>query len=109
MGASEILKNFKKLNFIESEKEKIIINEIDEVPIIVDAGIGLPSHAAEAMEMGADAVLANTAVATAGSPALMAKAFSEAIHAGRLAYLSKLPPVKNKADASSPLTGFLYE
>ena len=87
---------------------KILIEEID-LPIIVDAGIGTPSQAAEAMEMGADAVLANTAVATAGNPAGLAKAFSLAVEAGRLAYLSKLPPQKDLADASSPLTGFLYE
>ncbi len=87
---------------------KILIEEID-LPIIVDAGIGTPSQAAEAMEMGADAVLANTAVATAGHPAGLAKAFSLAIEAGRLAFLSKLPPQKDIADASSPLTGFLYE
>lgn len=87
---------------------KILIDEID-VPIIVDAGIGAPSQAAEAMEMGADAVLANTAVATAGHPAALAKAFSMAVSAGRLGYLSKLPAQKDSANASSPLTGFLYE
>ena len=87
---------------------KILIEEID-VPIIVDAGIGAPSQAAEAMELGADAVLANTAVATAKHPAGLAKAFSMAIKAGRLAYLSGLPAQKNIASASSPLTGFLYE
>ena len=88
---------------------KILIEEIEEVPIIVDAGIGKPSQAAEAMEMGADAVLANTAIATAGNPAVLAKAFSLAIEAGRLAYLNKLPAAKDIADASSPLTGFLHE
>lgn len=87
---------------------KVLINEID-LPIIVDAGIGAPSQAAEAMEMGAAAVLANTAVATAEQPATLAKAFSLAIQAGRLGYLSKLPKQKPAADASSPLTGFLYE
>jgi thiazole synthase len=87
---------------------KILIQEID-VPIIVDAGIGTPSQAAEAMEMGAAAVLANTAVATAQHPALLAQAFSLAIKAGRLGYLSKLPSAKNNATPSSPLTGFLYE
>jgi len=86
---------------------KILIEEID-LPIIVDAGIGAPSHAAEAMEMGADAVLANTAVATAGHPSVLAKAFSLAVQAGRLGYLSKLPATKSLANASSPLTGFLY-
>lgn len=87
---------------------KILIDEID-LPIIVDAGIGTPSQAAEAMEIGADAVLTNTAVATAGQPAMLAKAFALAVEAGRLAYLSQLPAQKNSAHASSPLTGFLYE
>jgi len=87
---------------------KILIDEI-HIPIIVDAGIGAPSQAAEAMEMGADAVLANTAVASAEYPATLAKAFSIAVKAGRLGYLSKLPSMKIKADASSPLTGFLYK
>jgi len=87
---------------------QILINEID-IPIIVDAGLGAPSQAAEAMEMGADAVLVNTAVATAGNPQLIAQAFAEAVKAGRLAYLSGLPSEKICAEASSPLTGFLYE
>lgn len=87
---------------------KILIDEID-LPIIVDAGIGSPSQAAEAMEMGAAAVLANTAVATAGNPAQLAKAFSLAVAAGRLAYLSQYPQQKISAEASSPLTGFLFE
>ena len=87
---------------------KILIQEID-VPIIVDAGIGSPSQAAEAMEMGAAAVLANTAVATAGNPAGLAQAFSMAVAAGRLAFLSKPTVQKDIASASSPLTGFLYE
>lgn len=97
-------KGLKAKEFIQ-----ILINEIDEVPIIVDAGIGTPSQAAQAMEMGAAAVLANTAIATAGNPALIAKAFSLAIEAGRLAYLSKLPSVTEAASPSSPLTGFLYK
>ena len=87
---------------------KILIEEID-VPIIVDAGIGTPSQAAEAMEMGADAVLANTAIATAENPAQLAQAFAKAIAAGREAFLSRLPDEKRSADASSPLTGFLHE
>ena len=87
---------------------KILIEEID-VPIIVDAGIGAPSQAAEVMEMGADAVLVNTAVATALNPAQAALGFSLAIKAGRLAYLSRLPQKNDIAQASSPLTGFLYE
>lgn len=88
---------------------KILVREIDEVPVIVDAGIGTPSQAAEAMEMGVDAVLANTAVATACNPAALAKAFSMAVKAGRLGYLSSLPSPRDSAGASSPLTGFLYE
>lgn len=87
---------------------KVLINEID-LPIIVDAGIGAPSQAAEAMELGAAAVLANTAVATAEHPAAIAEAFSLAVKAGRLAHLSGLPAQRSVADASSPLTGFLYE
>lgn len=87
---------------------KIMIDEID-LPIIVDAGIGKPSDAAEAMEMGAAAVLVNTAIATAGDPVKMAEAFSLAVEAGRLAYISKLGPEKKFAEASSPLTGFLNE
>ena len=87
---------------------KILIQEIRDVPIVVDAGIGAPSQAAEAMEMGVDAVLANTAVATAENPAGLAEAFSLAIKAGRLAFLSKTPGIREGAHASSPLTNFLY-
>ncbi|AOY75247.1 thiazole synthase [Clostridium formicaceticum] len=87
---------------------EILIEEID-LPIIVDAGIGRPSEAAAAMEMGAEAVLVNTAIATAEDPIKMAEAFSLAVKAGRLAYLSKLAPEKRWAQASSPLTGFLNE
>jgi thiazole synthase len=87
---------------------KILIDEIN-VPIIVDAGIGRPSEAAEAMEMGAAAVLVNTAIATSDDPVQMAKAFSFAVRAGRMAYLSKLGPTRQYAHASSPLTGFLNE
>ena len=86
---------------------QILIDEID-LPIIVDAGIGRPSQACEAMEMGADAVMANTAIATAGDVAVMAEAFKKAIEAGRSAYLSGMGRVIHKgASASSPLTGFL--
>ncbi|MBO8138400.1 MAG: thiazole synthase [Desulfotomaculum sp.] len=85
---------------------RILIDEI-KLPIIVDAGIGRPSEAAEAMEMGAAAVLANTAVATARDPVAMAKAFSMAVEAGRKAYMAGLGPVRKEAEASSPLTGFL--
>lgn len=90
------------------ELVRIMIEEID-VPIIVDAGIGRPSHAAEAMEMGAAAVLVNTAVATAGDPITMARAFDLAVKAGRQAYLAGAAEVKKYAWASSPLTGFLRE
>ncbi len=86
---------------------QILIDEID-LPIIVDAGIGRPSQACEAMEMGVSAIMANTAVATAGNIAMMAEAFKKAIEAGRLAYISKPGRVLDgKASASSPLTGFL--
>lgn len=87
----------------------MIIEEID-LPVIVDAGIGRPSQACEAMEMGCAAVMANTAIATAGDPATMASAFKAAIEAGRMAYLSGLGRVLNdRAEASSPLTGFLED
>lgn len=87
----------------------ILIAEID-LPIIVDAGIGKPSQACEAMEMGAAACLVNTAIASAGDPVRMAKAFGEAVQAGREAYLAKTGSVRGQAEgavASSPLTGFL--
>ena len=87
---------------------KILIDEID-LPIIVDAGIGRPSQACEAMEMGCDAVMANTAIATAGNIPQMAEAFKDAIIAGRKAYLSGLGKVSDRAHASSPLTGFLRD
>lgn len=88
---------------------KILIEEID-LPIIVDAGIGSPSQACEAMELGAAAVMANTAIATAGDIYQMAKAFGLAIKSGRLAYLSGLGRVlQDSGEASSPLTGFLQD
>ena len=88
---------------------QILIDEID-LPIIVDAGIGKPSQACEAMEMGAAAVMANTAIATAGDIPAMAEAFRKAIEAGRSAYLAGMGRVKEKgASASSPLTGFLQD
>ena len=88
---------------------KILIDEID-LPIIVDAGIGRPSQACEAMEMGCAAVMANTAIATAGDIAAMASAFKLAIAAGRAAYLAKPGRVlEGGAEASSPLTGFLND
>ena len=87
---------------------KILIEEID-LPVIVDAGIGRPSQACEVMEMGAAAVMANTAIATAGDIPAMAEAFKNAIQAGRQAYLAGLGRVIDKASASSPLTGFLND
>jgi thiazole synthase len=84
-----------------------IIVEQSGVPVIVDAGLGAPSHAAEALEMGADAVLVNTAIGTAADPAAMGRAFALAVTAGRAAYRAGLAPVRSVAEASSPLTGFL--
>ena len=88
---------------------QILIDEID-LPIIVDAGIGRPSQACDAKEMGAAAVMANTAVATAGNVPLMAEAFKKAIEAGRSAYLSGLGrTIEHSATASSPQTGFIQD
>ena len=88
---------------------QILINEID-LPVIVDAGLGRPSQACEAMEMGAAAIMANTAIATSGDVALMASAFRDAIIAGRNAYLAGPGRALDRgASASSPLTGFLHE
>lgn len=84
-----------------------IIIEQSNVPVIVDAGLGAPSHAAEAMEMGADAVLVNTAIAVAGDPVAMADAFRLAVTAGRQAYEAGLGAIARHAEASSPLTSFL--
>lgn len=84
-----------------------IIIEQSNVPVVVDAGIGAPSHAAEAIEMGADAVLVNTAIAVSHNPVLMAKAFKLAVEAAVLAREAKLAPVRHHAEASSPLTSFL--
>ena len=86
-----------------------IIIEQANVPVVVDAGLGLPSHAADAMEMGADAVLVNTAIATAENPTAMAEAFKLAVQAGRIAFLSGPGMMGKQASASSPLTGFLRE
>ncbi len=86
-----------------------IIIEQSNVPVVVDAGIGAPSHAAAAMEMGASAVLVNTAVAIAGDPVVMAKAFKDAVVAGRMAYEAGLGSVSFTANASSPLTSFLND
>ncbi len=87
---------------------QILIDEID-LPVIVDAGIGRPSQACEAMEMGAAAIMANTAIATAGDVPRMAEAFRLAIEAGHLAYTAKLGRVQDKGAASSPLTGYLRD
>lgn len=94
-------KGLKTVDFLE------IIIEQSNVPVIVDAGIGAPSHAAYAMEIGADAVLVNTAIAVSKNPVAMAKAFRMAVEAGRMAFEAKLAPVNKKAVASSPLTSFL--
>ena len=84
-----------------------IIIEQSKVPVIVDAGLGAPSHAAAAMEIGAAAVLVNTAIAVAGNPAQIAMAFKMAVEAGRIAHLARLGTVKAYAESSSPLTDFL--
>ena len=88
------------------EMIKIIIEQ-SNIPVVVDAGLGAPSHACEAMEMGADCVLVNTALAASADPAGMAKAFSVAVEAGRQAYLCGLAKRGAQASASSPLTSFL--
>ncbi|NTW78330.1 MAG: thiazole synthase, partial [Syntrophaceae bacterium] len=85
----------------------IMIREI-KAPIIVDAGLGRPSDACECMEMGCAAVLVNTAIAVSPNPVELARAFSQAVEAGRLAYLSGMPESVDGARASSPLTGFLH-
>lgn len=84
-----------------------IIIEQSGVPVVVDAGLGAPSHAADAMEMGADAVLVNTAIAVAGDPVMMARAFKESVEAGRMAFLAGLGAVSKTAQATSELTAFL--
>ena len=96
-------KGLKTVDFLE------IIIEQSQVPVVVDAGIGTPSDAAKAMEIGADAVLVNTAIATASNPIKMAEAFKLAVIAGRIAYESGLASENNKANASSPLTAFLID
>lgn len=96
-------KGLKTVDFLE------IIIEQSNVPVIVDAGIGAPSHAAYAMELGADAVLVNTAIAVSQNPVQMGIAFKQAVEAGRMAYNAKLAPIRKHAEASSPLTSFLTE
>ncbi len=96
-------KGLRTLDFLE------IIIEQSKVPVVVDAGIGSPSHAAQAMEIGADAVLVNTAIAASQDPVQMAIAFKMAVEAGRIAYEAKLAKPVKHAIASSPLTSFLNE
>ena len=96
-------KGLRTIDFLE------IIIEQSKVPVIVDAGIGSPSDAAKALEIGADAVLVNTAIAVAGQPVQMATAFKMAVEAGRMAYEARLAKSLNTAIASSPLTAFLDE
>lgn len=91
---------------VTKEMLRIIIEQ-SSVPVVVDAGLGAPSHAAEAMEMGADAVLVNTAIAIAGNPELMAEAFRKSVEAGRMAYEAKLGDQRIQAERTSPLTQFL--
>jgi thiazole synthase len=94
-------KGLKTKDFLE------IIIEQSTIPVVIDAGIGSPSHAAEAMEMGADAVLVNTAIAVAGDPVAMAQAFKMAVECGRMAFEAELATPHREAQASSPLTAFL--
>jgi len=109
-GASAVMPLGSPIGSNQGIKTRDIIALLIEncrVPVVVDAGIGRPSQAADAMEMGADAVLVNTAIATAQDPVTMGKAFSLAVAAGRMAYEARLADVRETAEASSPLTGFL--
>jgi thiazole synthase len=90
---------------LKNEANIAIIIESAKIPVVVDAGIGTPSEAARAMEMGADALLINSAIAMAANPAMMAQAMGMAAKAGRLAYLAGRMPIKSYASPSSPLTG----
>lgn len=92
---------------IRTKEQIAIIIEQANIPVVVDAGIGAPSHAAEAMEMGADAVLVNTAIAVSGDPVMMASAFRLAVEGGYMARKAGLAGKSETANASSPLTGFL--
>lgn len=94
---------------IETRAQVAIIIEQARVPVVVDAGLGSPSQAAEALEMGADAVLVNTAIAVASDPVRMARAFAFAVHAGREARLNGINPPQQQASATSPLTAFLED
>ena len=91
---------------VTADQIRIIIDQA-QVPVVVDAGLGAPSHAAEAMELGADAVLVNTAIAIASDPCRMGNAFKLAVQAGRDAFEMGLPETSEEAEATSPLTGFL--
>ena len=109
-GASAVMPLGSPIGSNQGIKTRDIIALLIEncrVPVVVDAGIGRPSQAADAMEMGADAVLVNTAIATAQDPVTMGKAFSLAVAAGRMAYEARLAEIRETAEASSPLTGFL--
>jgi thiazole synthase len=92
---------------LETRAQLEIIIEQATVPVIVDAGLGAPSHAAAALEMGAEAVLVNTAIAIATDPVRMAEAFKKAVEAGREAYELGIAPASRLASPTSPLTGFL--
>jgi thiazole synthase len=94
---------------LKTREQIAIIIEQAIVPVVVDAGLGAPSHAAEAMEMGADCVLVNTALAVAGNPSAMGAAFRKGVEAGREAFLAGLGETRRQAEASSPLTGFLHD
>lgn len=96
-------KGLKTLDFLE------IIIEQSRIPVVVDAGIGAPSDAAKAMELGADAVLVNTAISVSENPVAMGRAFKLAVEAGRMAFEARLPQPTKQAVASSPLTSFLDE
>ena len=92
---------------LETHRFLEIIIAQSQVPVVIDAGIGAPSQAAQAMELGADAVLVNTAIASSANPSQMANAFKMAVEAGRLAFEAKLGPTSKEAQASSPFTPFL--
>ena len=94
---------------LETRAQIAIIIEQARIPVIVDAGLGAPSHAAEALELGADAVLINTAIAVAENPVAMARAFKMAVEAGRMAREAGLPAHEDTAIPTSPLTAFLHD
>ena len=112
MGAAAVMPLGSPIGSNQGLKTKAsleIIIEQSSVPVVVDAGLGTPSHAAEAMEMGADAVLVNTAIAVAGDPVVMAKAFKRGVEAGRMAYMAGIAGESKIARATSPLAGMLNE